>query len=174
MGCNATAQFVDGSLLKAAENNDVPMAKHFIKSAKQVNEAGETALIVAAKHGSLDVAKLLAKQEAGIKDNQGKTALMWAGDNVEMVKLLIKHEAGIKDNNGWTALMWAEEKQNKDLLLAHLPAEAGIQDPDGLTALMWSAKTGKDISVKILADYELGKKNTEGKTASELARESGY
>ena len=39
---------------------------------------------------------------------------------------------------------------------------------------MWAAKTGKDVSVKILADYELGKKDNEGRTASELARESGY
>ena len=97
MGCNATASFVDGNLFVAAEKNNVPMAKHFMQNIKQVNEVGETALIVAVRHESLDVAKLL-----------------------------VKHEAGMKDRNGWTALMWAEEKQNKDLLMIHLPAEAGI------------------------------------------------
>ena len=37
----------------------------------------------------------------------GYTALMWAGESLEMVKLLIQKEFGLQDLGGYTALMWA-------------------------------------------------------------------
>ena len=49
---------------------------------------------------------------------------MWAGSSVPMIQLLLPLEKGIKDNNGWTALMWAEDKQEPDVIRAHLPDEA--------------------------------------------------
>jgi ankyrin repeat protein len=61
--------------------------------------------------------QLLLDNDADIeaKDNNGKTALLWAAERGRkpVVQLLLDEDADIeaKDNNGKTALLWAAERE---------------------------------------------------------------
>ena len=65
--------------------------------------------MIAVCNGHTDCVKLLLKKEAGMQDEDGRTALMGAADHdhIECIKLLLEKEAGMRDKNGWTALMFA-------------------------------------------------------------------
>lgn len=84
--------------------------------------SGWTALKVAARNNSRDVAQLLinAKADINAKDNDGYTALIVAvGNNSrDVVQLLINAKADInaRDNNGYTALAYAQDAQMQQLL----------------------------------------------------------
>ena len=76
-----------------------------------VNKAtkfGETALMVAVKKNSLEIAEMLLERGANVnmQDEGGMTALMKVRNNVDMVNALIDKKAEIKqkDNDGNTAL----------------------------------------------------------------------
>lgn len=81
--------------------------------------------------GRLETIKVLLENGAdtNIKDNEGKTALIYAVKdkyNLEKVKLLIKYGAGIniRDNNGNTALSIAKEFSNTKIVKLLIEARA--------------------------------------------------
>ena len=79
--------------------------------------------MIAVCNGHTDCVKLLLKKEAGMQDEDGRTALMGAADHdhIECIKLLLEKEAGMRDKDGWTALMFAT--YNNRLGCVSLPVE---------------------------------------------------
>nr|XP_037287714.1 uncharacterized protein LOC119180690 [Rhipicephalus microplus] len=85
---------------------------------------GQTALMLAASHGRLEMIKLLldAGAEPNVQDNDGSTALMCAAEHgyIEIVRVLLAHpdtEVCLTDNDGSTALTIAMEAGHKDTAL---------------------------------------------------------
>ncbi|XP_075527937.1 KN motif and ankyrin repeat domain-containing protein 2 kank isoform X4 [Dermacentor variabilis] len=85
---------------------------------------GQTALMLAASHGRLEMIKLLldAGAEPNVQDNDGSTALMCAAEHgyIEIVRILLAHpdtEVCLADNDGSTALTIAMEAGHKDTAL---------------------------------------------------------
>src|SRR5258708_38457664 len=75
-------------LLDAGRNVEVP------------NQEGQTALMLAARAGSLEVAELLVRHGANVNAREkwrGQTALMWAADarSAELTRFLIDHKADV-------------------------------------------------------------------------------
>lgn len=77
------------------------------------NNKGNTALMLASKHGYMDIVKALISSNSNIhaKNNDGETALIEASSegHVDIVETLIAAGSNVnaKDNIGWTASMWA-------------------------------------------------------------------
>ena len=83
---------------------------------------GQTALMLAASHGRLDVVQLLveAGTDINIRDEDGSTALMCAAEHghASIVKYLLQNpdtDVLAKDNDGLTALAVAMEAGHRDL-----------------------------------------------------------
>jgi ankyrin repeat protein len=124
------------ALFKASVLDDVETVKILIKqdkidvNAMDVNSV--TALMVASKNGSINVAKTLIKAGANVnaKDKAGGTALMYASlwGYVDLVKLLIDAGADVNAKNsfGETALMWASEKGRTEVVKVLLEAGANV------------------------------------------------
>ena len=80
------------------------------------NGDGETALMLAARSGSVEVAKLLLAKKADVNAREAwreQTALMWAAGqgHAEAVKLLLERgaQADLRDDRGLTALDMARQ-----------------------------------------------------------------
>lgn len=131
------------------ESNKV--ALYLAKSAQLrldlTNEAGETALMMAAITKQMEVAEVLIERGAEV-NRPGWTALHYAATSgyAPMIRLLLEHSA-------------------------YIDAEA----PNGNTPLMMAAQYASGLAVKLLleegADPNL--KNAEGLTALELAQRKG-
>ncbi|TNJ27692.1 Ankyrin repeat protein 1 [Giardia muris] len=80
--------------------------KHF---AGARNDANETALMVAARLGDLELARTLAPYESGLQGNNRQTALIQAilNERAEIVQLLLNDEIGIPISDGRTPFMVA-------------------------------------------------------------------
>ena len=65
--------------------------------------------MVAAYYGKTGCVRILAEKEARMKDEQGRTALMFAAGegHLECVKILVPLEKGMKTNSGDTAKSYA-------------------------------------------------------------------
>ena len=72
-------------LFSAARYNDFEYALNHLDEARRTNDSGDTALIIAAKRGYVEVAKVIIPLEARMKDGSKYTALMWAGSSVDMI-----------------------------------------------------------------------------------------
>jgi len=68
---------------------------------------GRTALMCAADNNHLECAKLLAPEEAGMRDNDGATAMMRSTKKGNIVSVLSPFEAGLTDNKGWNQTCYA-------------------------------------------------------------------
>jgi ankyrin repeat protein len=103
----------------------------------------------ALKNNLVAVRKLLDDGvDVNWKDEDGWTALMWAGGgwgHIEVVKLLLDNGAqvNIQDNNGWTALMVASFNGNSEC--ARLLLEKGA---DMSIKSIMIGKTAKDYAVE--------------------------
>lgn len=130
----------------------------------------------------IEIVKLLLNNNANvnIKDNSGKTCLMYAltcikceRSSLKILKLLLKNNANIdaQDNNGITALMLMSfntggvydslKMHRTGLLLRSLlenNANTNIQDIHGYTALMYIHSKGENIQYKkastLLLEYD--------------------
>ncbi len=141
-------------LLKAGVNPDSP------------NPEGQTALMVVARSGNVESAKLLLDAGATVDAREqwgDQTALMWAASEAhpEMIKLLLDHHADVnahgairdwqrrvtaegrpknENHGGFTPLIYAARigciDCAKMLLKGH--ADINLPDPDGETALLLS------------------------------------
>lgn len=169
-------------LMSAAQRNDVEAAKEHLDQVRMMTNMGRTALMLAAKHGSLDVAKLLTEKEGKMQTNEGETALMQAAiyGTVGVIEHLLDLEGDMTDKNGWTALMHAAyygREQSIDILIA---IESGKQSSasmkenrtvnprifaKGVTALMIAAAKSAISAIEALKDYEDGLKDVDGHDA---------
>lgn len=107
----------------------------------QKDNDGNTRLIRAVAFKScsdIKAIRQLIKEEAGVENHRGQTALMYAAalglEDIGM--LLIDRESGHQDKTGCSALMIAVKKGLVGLAEALIPYEAGLRDNDGETALM--------------------------------------
>lgn len=105
------------AVIAAAGGNDVRKVNELLNrnaDTKAKNSEGNTALHVAAEHGSPEIAQALLAKGAAIneKNNDGMTPLMIAAEErrLAMVEVLLNNGADVnaKDNDGDTALDYGE------------------------------------------------------------------
>lgn len=79
----------------------------------------------AAGRGSVEMVNLFLHKDAGAKDCDGKTALIYAveQERLEIVKILLDKEAGVKDNEGLFAIDAAINLCNIEIVKCLLPKE---------------------------------------------------
>ena len=158
--------------------------KELLKKGADVNASdkyGDTALMVAATLGKLDIVKCLVELGADLeaKDGAGRTALMMVANwgKLDVVKCLAECGADLeaKDMHGRTALMWAATEGQIEVVkyLAECGADVNAKDEwYGETALMKAARDGNLDMVKYLveegAQLEVKCENCE--TAKEVAK----
>ena len=117
--------------------------------------------------------------DVNMKDNDGKTALMYAVDrgDYNTVKLLLDNGADVnmKYNYGRTALMYAVDRgdYNTIKLLLDNGADVNMQNKYGRTALMYAVGREDYNTVKLLLDNgaDVNMKNNDGDTALDYAKE---
>ena len=131
-------------LWEAAISNNVDLVKSLLESgvdAKATNNAGESALMLAAYYGNDKVVELLLpKSDAKATNNIGETALMWAAGsgNAKSVELLLpKSDPKATEKwNGWSALMIAARDGDARLVELLLPfSDVKATNREGKTAL---------------------------------------
>lgn len=119
-GCSAPPCIEDGSLtplMQIVTGNDMTtFLDLLLPYAGRKNELGETALMLAARHGNVAAVRILSTIEYGMQDNQGKTALRHALEthNYDTASILIDvdrkrytnalRESGWKCTDGTTCL----------------------------------------------------------------------
>src|SRR2546426_3107008 len=122
-------------LLDAGSNVEVP------------SQEGQTALMLAARAGSLDVAELLVRHGANVNAREtwrGQTALMWAAAarSAELTRFLIDHKADVNVRalaNDWPSQMTGEPRNQ-------------YRPTGGLTPLLYAARSGCTDCVQALLD----------------------
>ena len=150
----------------AAAANDVTTIMALVQSGVAVdslNEAGETALIVAAKTAQADAVNILLhnRADANFVDPTGRRALHWVvlnGDNADVVnciRFLYEKLADMnaRDADGATALILAAE-QGHGVVVTLLPFDMGVDievvDNAGMTALTRAGLEGHKTIVAVL------------------------
>jgi ankyrin repeat protein len=124
----------------------------------------------------VDDIDLLILGIAKIKDDDGRTALIWASycNNLEVVQALIQAgtDVNIKNNNGRTALMYTSDQNHLEVaqVLIEAGANVNIRDNEGNTALIWASYRNhlEVIKALIQAGTDVNIKNNYGKTALNL------
>lgn len=140
-------------------------------------------LLEAAQNGDLKTVKELAAQKADLNAQgaQKLTALMQATatGRAEVVAFLLQKKVALelKNEAGDTALAMAVGNEQEDIALRLVRAGARLDAScgDG-TLLMCAVKTNSVAMIRrILAKFpdELSKKDAQGKTASDYAKEGG-
>lgn len=148
------------------------------------DENGQTALLIAAREGSLKVARFLLNQRSvkiEARNNNGESPLMMAAlkGHLDLARELIERKAEV-NKPGWTPLHYAcsnsepESKAMVALLLEH-HAYIDAESPNRTTPLMMAARYGHPDAVQLLleegADPSL--RNEKGLTAVDFARSAG-
>ena len=183
----------DNILMIAAGMGRVDCVKYLIEDGKmsslnQVNNRGQTALMMAASNNSSEHTSCLkclveAGADVNVQNKDGYTALMCVSERgkVEMVKLLTERMSVSTLNQvngeGQTALMLAASRctDNADILkyLVEAGPDMNIQCKRGYTALMYASERGKVEMVKLLTERlsvsTLNQVNDKGQTALMLA-----
>ena len=121
--------------------------------ANAINEAGRTALIVAAWRGHYKVLQTLASTgiDLDAADHQGRTALSWAAINgfSQVAQMLLREMATVevRDESGLTPLIRAAWNGHEEIVKA-LIAEHDVNAADsrGITALQ-RTKTGNETAI---------------------------
>lgn len=165
------------------------MIKPKLKSSKGYAD-GTSGLLQAVRINSLDSVRYylaLGKQiDVDEKNNNGVTALMYAGGNglLEVAQELIRANANLeaKDNFGWTALMFAAFNGHLEVVQALILAHANLEakNNDSQTALMFAANNGHLEVVQILIDAHVNlekkfkTKNSGSWTVLMVAANNGY
>ena len=109
------------------------------------NSEGQTALMVVARTGKVEAAKVLLKHGANVNASEqwgGQTALMWAAaqSQPEMVKLLVEHGADVNARSlvrDWQRRVTAEGRPKN-------------MNHGGFTPLLYAAREGCIECVKKL------------------------
>lgn len=117
------------------DNNMNAVLDTLLPYAGRRTDAGETALMLAARHGNVAAVKLLSTIEYGMQDNQGKTAL--------------RHALETNNYDSASILIEVDQKRYTDTL-----RESGWKCVDGTTCLFVALKNKCSFSYKYLISKE--------------------
>ncbi len=123
----------------------------------RATQHGQTALMLAASHGRLDMVELLinsAGADVNVRDEDGSTALMCAAEHghMDIVKFLLQQaETNVlaKDNDGLTALAVAMEAGHRDVgvvLYANMSFSRGTSPYSSMRIKRGATPTGSRTS----------------------------
>ncbi|KGO64318.1 Mg2+ transporter protein, CorA-like/Zinc transport protein ZntB [Penicillium expansum] len=160
--------------------------EHGAKALVNVKMRGQRSpLNQAAWTGQTETCKTLIAQGAdtGLKDVDGRTALIFAADlgHLGVIKTLLDAGANVNDvcNAHWTALHFAAKKNRPEAikLLLTRGADSTLQEGDIGNPLHLAAMEGcKDATVELLSqapNHDINAKNVWGNTALHLAARYG-
>ncbi len=157
----AFAQGAVDDLLLAAQTGDVPKIQAGLRAGMDPNTAdpqGNTLLIIAAREGHFDLAKMLLDQHAKARDRNafGDSALMLAAlhGNLELVRLIAAY-GGEVNGPGWTPLHYCAWGGYTDVCsqLVELGANVNARAPNGTTPLMMASREGKIETARWLLQH---------------------
>lgn len=136
----------------AAKNNRIADTRHLLEEcAGARDEAGETALMIAARLGFCDLVQLLSSVEANYVSPSGRTALMIAAEaNQPQTCVLLLHEKDVILSDGQDALGLAVSVSAKDALMAMGPHFPIRRTAEGLSPLDLAVQAGNSDAVRIL------------------------
>jgi len=178
-------------LLRASKHGDVNSVTRLLKekslNPNVANNDGETPLILAARHGHVDIFRILLSNGADVdkKDSNGWSPLLWACNcgRLDVVRLLLSRDDVYVDdtsNNGATSLMWAAKSNHIDVIkaLLHKGADVFRKDYHGSTAIMYACHEGHLRIVQLLLESyhkpeDLDQGNANGTTPLMWACKSG-
>ncbi|MFK3737727.1 ankyrin repeat domain-containing protein [Massilia sp. TN1-12] len=184
----AAAADQSGSFLRAVEMDDGRGVKSQLDHGMDpnaTNRAGEPALVVAAREGSMGALRvLLAHPKLRIEAAapNGNTALMMAAykGNAPAVDLLLAKGAAV-NRDGWTPLHYAAAAGDDGIAATLLERGARIDavsppQSGSFTPLMMAAREGHEDSALFLVDRgaDVRLKNGEGLTAAQIAERAGH
>lgn len=115
------AEMVDNNgltaLMWAAQNVHFSHSRTICATNPKAGGHYGTALSSEEKNSTVECVKLLLKKEAGMQDNSGMTAMMYAAQNghTEIVEMLCTREKRMRNNAGQSAIAIAQEKGYKDI-----------------------------------------------------------
>ena len=150
------------SLLTATKLGRLDVIRSLLDCGADINTRTtmhETPLIVASMIGRLNVAHLLIDRGAdvGCRDCEGKSALHWAPDFLEIVQLLLDHGADIDamDEDHCTPLIIASRDGHFEVveLLIELGANVNTRGDFGMTPLRAAKFSANHELVQLLQKY---------------------
>lgn len=174
-------------LVKAAFSNDLEAVEQLAFSSLDVNvrdkSTNMTALDQATENGNFEIVHilLLAGAGANLKNESGRTPLMYLRDTatVALVRELLSAGAkvNVRDESGSTPLMNAASLTKYEVVkeLIENGAKIDLKDEDEKTALMFAATNDDPRIAKLLIDAgaTVNTKDKDGKTALMIAAEEG-
>jgi ankyrin repeat protein len=169
--------------LKAATEGSMSALKKSLKKNINLNEkdpTGNTALMLAIANDHAGFAKLLIEKKADInlKNNNGQTALYIAlvNDQADVALSLINNGASLEkisseDDSALLVATTTNTHQVMNLILNMKPSLVNQANKNGITPLMEAARFGSadTISILLKGGADKSAKNSEGKTALEIA-----
>ncbi|MGM0339245.1 ankyrin repeat domain-containing protein [Enterococcus sp. AZ007] len=192
---NKNRTIAPGALIQAVSSNDSAKVTEILKaktySIDEVNEKGETPLLIAVHNNQIEIAKKLINAGANVnqQDNIEDSPYLYAGaeGRTEILTYMLAHstpDQSITNRFGGNALIPAAEKGHLDnvkLLLNDGHTNINHQNDYGYTALIEAValRDGSQVYQNIVA--ELLKHGADpniidnyGKTAKDYADELGY
>jgi len=142
------------------------------------DEAGQPALALAAREGSVKVWTLLLRHpqlKPDAKNSAGETALMLAAlkGREDLVSRLLERGAAV-NQEGWSPLHYAATGPSPGIvrLLLQRGASIDARSPNGTTPLMMAAQYGAEESVTLLLAHRADARvrNERGLNAADFAR----
>lgn len=167
--------------MKACRENDVPAMERFVKAGmdcKVVDDAGSSALHVAAAAGAEDAAGFLVKNglDINLRGAGLRTPLMEAvlAGQAAMTRWLLRHDADpqLKDAEDLSPLMLAVQHDKPQVIRELAPYQrAGLDD-----ALLLASLHGRTAAVDVLTQYgaSVYARMDDGRTPLMLAAENGH
>lgn len=137
----------------AVEVGDTGLVQQLLPQYKlSLNDAGDTALILAARLNKIGIVRILASHEYGKMTKDGKTALMIAAsrDYPDICELLAPYEANIYCDNGRDCLMIAAKSVSVESLSVLLKHMTYRRDSHDLCALDYAVLAESLVCVRLL------------------------
>ena len=151
----------------------IPQARRLIdmrRGARDLGPRGETALMLAALQGDVELVRALLAQgaDANAREDRGFTALMMAVGATPYYGMP-------PGSRGWREARRVTPQERETILLLLLTHKAQVnkRDKEGDTALMWSAERGNESMARRLlkSGVDVNAKDRYGNTALQLAKQ---